>query len=486
MNDQLDANSKLTIKINRLEIYFLYAIDLGYLLIKGKKGRESLQLLRATGAIRSRLVEIFNGTKAEAGPFQNPKIEDIIQDRADQIKTHRGKNIWSDLFFENQIPIRFERIEKFSDCWVKDINEQIDLPSWIRFEKCEFRIFKEGVLVVSYKFSRNETNLDNLTLPVEKVIGDLKVLETITFDSFRIRIIKSIVRTWTSESHLFQQILKLSLRDPKTLDNTLLRSTVKHSCILLENLNGLHNKTSETFDSESLDEATQRLLLGILNRTNWYTKYSKRYITETFMKNVGYRKDEIYLTDKNSTLILLEEYWKSGNPIRWYMEDLILAIQLQIAKQAYLEFFLRYMQSNSYSQKILGDLSSDDAGKSSDDVVKSSDDAVKLVLQARNILILLQESTDINSLIIHGFTRKFLEKLVIELKMENYLTLIKSRIANIDDAVQLKSARDIGKQSIILDKWNVQITRYGLVIAIVALFIEIMTLIPSWLQWFMK
>jgi len=436
--------------VQRFKVYFLYAIDLGYLLTP--ESRERLQELRAKGEIQESLIKVFvaNAKDASAWVFKDPKIEQQkIKSRAEQAEKKKGKNIWSDLFFEKQVPIWFMPKTTF-----RHLVPSSNSDEWgnkLEFERCEFRIFKEGILVFSYKF-RNEQKHHRLA--IDDMIDILAGLEERTTQSFVYGVIE-MAEEWSQEVHPFQQLsLEFHKRDER-LRSTIRTSSVQHSCIFLEGL----EKTEEG----EFDINTQRFLLGMLNRTSWYKRYSERYIAETFEKDVGYRKDEIYLTDKDSTLILLKDYWDKRKPLRFYMDDLMLAIQLQVAKQAYLNFFLRYMQSSKYSQKMLID--------------PSGDEAAELVLRARNILTLLQESTDIDSLVVHGFTRKFLERLVIELKIDKYLALIESRIANISDAIQLKSARDINEQNIKLDQLNIRLAKYSVVFAGLALFLTALQVI---------
>ena len=426
---------KITL-VKRFKIYFLYAIDLGYLL--QKKSREKLQELRAIGGVQGKIEEIFAKKRAQAWIFTDPNTEERrIQQRARQAEKKGGKNIWSDLFFIKQVPIRFKFITEFTQLLSSSHSD-----GWqdrIKFKRCVFRIFKEGILVFSFEFEQGDKQLN---LDIDSMIEILAKLEDVTFESFTY-IVGEIVNDWSNGMHPFQN-LGLSLRASVNLSETISKSSIKHSCIFLEGLSSISE------EQEDFSESIKRSLLGILNKTSWYKKYSNKYLDEAFEKNVGYRKDEIYLTDKNATLVLLKDYWEDENPLRFYMDDLILAIQMQVAKQAYLNFFLQYIQSNSYSQRALED--------------PASEDAVKLVLQSRNILTLLQESTDIDSLIVHGFTRKFLERLVDELKIGKYLTLIRSRIDNISDAIQLKSAYETSKQSITLDKMGIKLAVVGFIL----------------------
>ncbi len=435
------------IAVKRYRFFFIYTIDLGYFLNSNEDIRR-LQDLRARDVLYEKLRAIFGNTHARAFVFKDPNLEtERIKARLRAALAKGGKNIWSDLFFKRQVPILFRTEQNMmlspsnqtgigrhiSDGDISQIKD-----TGITFDRCEFRIFREGTLSFVYEFSqKNPASRQS----IDELITILSKLESDTFKGYLYNI-REILQEWQSPSHKFQE-LNLTLRPLDDETNTVIKtSSVKHSCVFLEEV--VNIETGEAISAENLQN--RYFLLGILNKANWYNKYGDKYIDDVFGKNVGYRKDEIYLTDKDSTLVLLSDYWDPDKSLQYYVYDLVLAIQIQLAKLAFLDFFLRHIQTDPYSKKAL--------------INPSSKEAIKLVLGARNIITILQEATDIDSLIVHGFTRRFIKQLVKERNVLGYLELIERRVANISSAIELKSSIDIGKLGI----------RWGIVAVFVAIF----------------
>ena len=111
----------------------------------------------------------------------------------------------------------------------------------------------------------------------------------------------------------------------------------------------------------------------------------------------------------------------------------------------------------------------------------SGDKAIKLVTQTRSIITLAYESIDVNSYIVHGFTRIFSKKLMDEREVSLFLESIERRVSNIHSQIDLKSAIDIGKQTILLDssgvKWAIRAFYISLALSLVALFLSVIGLI---------
>jgi hypothetical protein len=450
-----------TTTVSRFRLFFLYAIDLGYLL-RDITDKKQLQILRAEDSFYKRFCELFNNSHISAASFSNPALEgELLRSRTHTAQQNGGKNIWSELFYHKHIPIKFmaEEHVPLSPSTTVMPRENLNLVGLmakdnptIKFDGCTLRIFREGTLSISFEFSQSEVNTK---INVNELINILLYIEKITSEGFVYRI-KEILNDWGNPGHSFKN-LKIKLRqcDGET-DGLIRTSSVKHSCIFIEGVR--NNETSNFVSIKDLQSKYQ--LLGILNTSVWYTNYGERYIEKVFEKNVGYREDEIYVTDKDSSLILLADYWDPNKSLQYYVYDLVLATEIQIAKLSYLNFILNYMQEDPDSREALTNI--------------TGEKAINIVLQTRKILTLTQESLDINTLILHGFTRSFISRLNEEIDIGNRLESINRRIENISSAIQLKSSIDIGEQGISLNKNSLN---WAIIVAIVTTFFSIVNLV---------
>jgi len=448
------CDSEKDIAVGRFKLFFVYAIDLGHLL-KGIADIERLQDLRALGELQDELQKVFIGKGVTAGHFRDPILEErFIKDRAKSSIRIGGKNIWSELFFEKQAPILFVTESEHYLCEnyrVKD-GDHVEIRDdklqniKVIFKGCKLRMFPDGILSISYEF---DSDFDSKELSVDELIPYLLKLEGMTLDGY-VQNLQLIVDNWSDKEHPINK-LQLNIRESKEIDDSFVKSsTVKHEFIFVEKLVDKSDDDRTPLCVEKITE--QYLLLGLLNKAMWYKLYSEKYIKGVFSKNVGYRKDEIYLTDKNSTLVLLSDYWSDNNPLRYYIDDIVLAAQMQVTKIAYLAFFHKYLRLASSSKDVLKD--------------HSTKQAVKLVIRSRSIITLVREIMEIDTLITHGFTRRFVHQLIDERHISQQLEIIDKRIENINNSVNLQTTVAIARANTKLNWVIAFLTFFGVVIAL--------------------
>lgn len=417
--------------VQRFRLFFTYAIDLGHLL-EDQKEVHALQSLRAKDGLNAKLVDLFDNTHATASAFNNPHLEaDALRSRAYAALKHNGKAIWSDLFLRQHAPILFSGSPLCDSPIPIAVAEEVSIagvPQGIRFKECEFRIFRNGTLCFTYAFMRDSTSLE---MGVDQLIDAIEYLAEQTYAGY-IHTVKEIVTSWSKSkvALVAGQPLRFTPVD-QNADAKVRAGTVKHSCLFLEGFKENGARLAIT------DSTTKRVLLGVLNRAAWYEKYGDDYLDQAFGKNVGYRNDEVYLTDKDASLVLLADFWTTPS-LNYYSYDLVLSIGLQISRFAHLTFMLQYMQDNPDSRKALQDL--------------GSDRAVDLVLEARGVMTLVHEAGEVDSLVLHGFTRRFMKQLGEERNIAGIVKSIERRIENINNAIDLKSAVDLGKHSAFTDR----------------------------------
>jgi len=442
------------IAVGRFKLFFVYAIDLGHLL-KGIADIERLQELRAFGELQNELQEVFTKKGVTAGKFRDPKAEaSYIRDRAESSIRIGGKNIWSELFFEKQAPILFVTGAElylcenypFKEGQHVEIRDDKSQNIKVTFRGCKLRMFPDGILSIAYEF---DSDHDSKVLSVDELIPYLVKLEGMTLDGY-FQNMRLIVDDWADEKHPINKF-QLRIKASEDIDELSIKSsTVRHEFIFVERLVDKKGDNKKPVRVEDITK--QYLLLGLLNKAKWYKLYSEKYIEGVFLKNVGYRKDEIYLTDKNSTLVLLSDYWSDNNPLRYYIDDIVLAAQMQVTKIAYLAFFHEYLRLASASKPVLKD--------------HSAQQAIDLVIRSRNVITLVREVMEIDTLITHGFTRRFVHQLIDEKNISQQLEIIDKRIENINNSVNLQTTIAIAKTNKKLNWVLVVLGVIGVVVAI--------------------
>ena len=269
--------------------------------------------------------------------FKSPISEkDEIETRSRLALSNHGKNIWSPLFYNKQVPIIFSSQNNialstrdstkpsgelnFSDHFRKNDYHFI-------FNDCNLRIFREGILSFRFEFSQNDCQFQ---LHIEDFIHILQILEEECLNGYLNRI-KNIINNWSNQNHPFNQLMLplVNSDNLSLLHDVIDAATIKHSCIFLEKLS--KNNTSNQ-NPKFACFFENGIIPGILNKSSWFEKYGRRYIRKIKHKNIGYRKDEVYITDKDSSLVILSDYWDDEKPLKEYIKDLMLATEMQLSK----------------------------------------------------------------------------------------------------------------------------------------------------------
>lgn len=462
----MDESQCESYRVGQFRSFFMCAIDLGYLVAEDSDQKQ-LQKLRSLRSVS----QIFLDGNARNDLFINPVFETgELKRRADEAAGKKGKRVWSKLFLDDHAPIIFEeRVgEKFSDSGVeKNAVYKVDAsgtPVQFKYCGCNLRVTRSGTLLMTFEF----LNQLKEGIPVGTATYALKALEDEVFLGFKWKIDR-VLKDWSQPKSCLSKLEVTALSDFDSLGETLRTASMQHLAIFIE---GFIDKDGELLPTETDDAIRNQVgkeLLGILNKADWYEKYSKAFVEDTFRKNVGYRRDEIYITDKNVTLVYLKDYWVPGNALELYMPGLVLVIAMQIACHAFLHFFQTHIQ-----KKTISPLRSRSSTWNEEEL-----DSVDLILKSRNILQLAEEALDVSSMISHGFARRVARQLMDERHVHQYLERIRSRTTNLSDAIALKTSVSMAKRGIDVSRIQVNIALGALVftglLAIVSLILRILS-----------
>jgi hypothetical protein len=367
-----------------------------------------------------------------------------------------AKRVWTSVFLDDHTPTNLpcgdhlvtddQRIARHNS--LRPVRQ--DLTSWT-FEDSRSQLSRDGVII-------NTTGFElSMSAPIEEVVQQLSHLRRAAYENFKMQT-RDLLARGKQFTKAFGD-LKVNLR------GDIKREDVRAHQVLFvrEVLDGELSRVEPRKLSRSKEMA------GLLNRASWYEKYHASYLSQLATKEIGYRSDEIYLTDRDATLIVLDGFWRDGDPLRHYMGDLLLGIEFHLGKQAFLHGQLEY-------SKGLYSVGADWANGGS----------VSSVLRSRAILSSIYESLNFSVLISHGFTRRFINGVRSESELDNALADVERRISNLSLAVELRAAVDASHQELSLQSASTSLQRasnrlawMGFAVALIAVGVSVLTVIAS-------
>ncbi|MGC5318155.1 hypothetical protein ACPXB5_05365 [Micromonospora arida] len=442
------------LRLGRAEVYHILAIDLAELVADPTNDRRLLQRLRATDELFDRLKE------ALIGQFPQCMAEsENIRRRMTESLELRGKAVWTDQFLERFAPIRLPAPQ--SMVW----NEVATSPNgrlstdpmsplhFVRFIAASMKMFRDGTITyvvratLETRRSSSAGGLDDGNGPatITQAIERLDALDRLLVDNFR----ESLSEFFRSNEvrQAFQKAVSingagLELKNISRLSRDDFKRKVKeHRVVFVEKfLRSPHDKSTSSPPAREVNTQEVPLqtvllsssLAGLLNTASWYEHYNDRYVESLRLKEIGYRQDEIYLTDRKATVISAPGFWagdlmdqKPPDPLSRYKYDVVLAVEYNIACLAYFSSTLAYFQEHPDVHGLENQLPGD---------------ALPHVIDGRSILSRIEESLDLSLLVDHGFTRVFIKRLREELGLDTAIGFIRRRVEDTSTSVSLKSS----------------------------------------------
>ena len=272
-------------------------------------------------------------------------------------------------------------------------------------------MFRDGTVCYTVQTSfedRLSTSYGSTAMPpatINQAIDRLNVLNNILAENFRTAL-ANLIRSNQFREAVSQGCDGLHLMDEANLHAPDLRRRSKvHTAIFVERffdgqrVEGLTSITDESADRAEVDlrnVVASSSLAGLLNTASWYRYYDRRYVQSLRRKEIGYRDDEIYLSDGSATVICAKGFWDEGagatrapDPLTKFKLDIVLAIQYNVASLAYCGSTLSYYQSHP----DVSDLENSNPAE-----------ALPHVIAGRAILSHLDQTLDLALLVDHGFT----------------------------------------------------------------------------------
>jgi hypothetical protein len=439
----LNCQSDPTV-VARIRVFYTFGLDLVDYLEVTSESVDALQEMRAAGGLL-KLYEASLAAEQNYGPQA-----DRIADEAKEAVSKEGKAVWSDTFLKSRsawltpypevFNIGAEQLRVAGSVGLLDGS----LSSWV-FDTIRAYLTPDGVVVMTVSF-RRESEQD-----LNDAIRDLRALRQHArkvFDSHAQFIVK--------EGSPVRLMLAGCGFVPGARPNP--EKVRSHRTMFVHSMNC---QSRRMCDAHRLRNTAA--VAGLMNLAKWYPTYHSEYLHRLALKEFGYRSNELYLVDRDTTLCMQEGFWDANNPLHLYMGNVLQAVEYHVGLQALMRGQLQYARR----------LYSTSATES------SSAEAVDGVRRSRAILSGAYESLNYSVLVLHGFTRRLLRALDEESEISAILNDVERRVENVSDSVSLQASVSTSNVTARLQEFGNGINRRVLWVTLAAMLTSALALVVT-------
>jgi len=444
------------LRLSRVEVFHTLAVDLAELVKDPIRDWRILHRARAADTffqpLRAALTDQLAGAYDES--------ERHIRTRMREAVRLHGKAVWTEQFLARFAPIG---LPVPPSLWhnhhlIGPDRRLSDNPAsplhYVRLKDIDLKMFPDGTITYTVRTTFDDRpDGARRAEPVEPASVKAAIVRLDKVDRLLTENFRTALVTLLRQSR-FRQVVAdhiryngapgraLSLLETVDLDSIHLRRIAReHRAVFVERfydgaaIRRAIDRGETSFDAARLELRTvlsSAALAGLLNMAGWYERYNARYVAQLAEREVGYRDDEIYLTESKATIVSAAGFWRDegadgtpADPLTRYKWDIVLAVEYHVARLAYLASTLSYYQNHPDVQ-----------GLEEKDALRALDH----VIDGRSILSHIEESLDLSLSVDHGFTRLFIARLREELGIEEVLGSIRARVADASTSVGLRSA----------------------------------------------
>jgi hypothetical protein len=423
-------------RVCRLDVYYVFALEISNLASPGdwQKMWDKLIHMRADVASAKVAFGKFEQLNAVSGIYA-----DDIKSWMRDAERHSGKAIWTNSFLNDEAPFELrismplmvdgrpvQGLQRVREQREHDLNRA-------KFINHSMKLYREGVLTYTAAFHLVPAEKSNGSPPepltVESSIVVLNKLEGIARGSF-----EATVKTWLNDHELqskFRTIfdVKLDLKCDMNSDDFKKRSKA-HRLLVLDSFIRPDTE-AKGGEFEGWTEVDPQIAIqnhgvaGLLNSADWFRQYRDQYLKVLAEKNIGYRSDEIYVTDRKASLASNKGFWEEDNPLQQYRLDILLSVEYWLARLAQTHAMLSFLQEHKSIREIS---------------TKIPAQALDTVVIVKRAVARLHETLDPARLIDHGFTTAFMNRLRQEMGLDTLLSFISERVDDAATGLSLRSA----------------------------------------------
>ena len=306
-----------------IRAFYSFAIDLSDFEGVGPDSLTALQEARANGGLHDLFGEKFRGLEGFSWTAEK------IRRDGDRAVERKGKRVWSETF-RNRARWSIPALRSFDwDRVAINCGNRLainNLGAW-QFDEVNQFITCDGVLVVTASF-RTETATE-----IDLLIKALNTLKSGANQIFR----QSVEAVLADGSHLATALTTIGFEAGSVPKPEKVR---EHRTTIVESLTGVDGTV---FLPHNMRDS--HAVAGLLNLADWYRGYHKHYLRELGDKEFGYKRSELYLTDRDATLAVQEGFWDFEDPLHFYLGDVLLAVEYHLGVQALLRGQLQYARA---------------------------------------------------------------------------------------------------------------------------------------------
>ena len=421
-----------------VDVYFTFAIDASALFDEKSREENWRNLLgRRVGGSGAVSREIL-ATLAGRGATKEDDATEIAR-RMETARQNDGKGIWTDHFLHTETALRLKTDSSISISG-RDIPQNSRVSDdtahplhYARFKSHRLKVWREGTFSYTVQYQLvHEVHEPGSHAPaepplsVERAVALLKALEASSWEVFAAQL--SAWFTQKKSQDVCKGLLNIgTLRLDFGVDELRRRGRV-HKILFVDGFlrAGTGDPRFPGWGAVDNQEAKENVALGgLLNTADWYRHYREDYIRGLAAKDIGYRDDEVYITDRKATLVSNPAFWDEANTLWQYRMDLVLSMEYWVVRIAQAHALLTYLQSHS---DILGLAE------------KEPNEGLEIATQAMRAFARYQESLDASRIVDHGFTSKFMRRLRDEMDIDELSRFIRERLADAATSIALRSA----------------------------------------------
>jgi len=447
------------------KIIFFYNVNLGIWFDEPSRLAWH-ELLSQDQPLMNFFLRIFReGSGLRFGTFYNCRLETDAAKAADEKAQSQsgGKGILTYTFYSKHTPVVFDETPGAplaSESYPHRLGDSFQLESIeLHYDECQLRLTREGTLTMRFKFST--ANLANARVDTMHFIKQVKYLRVATQFAFEEKAMVFVEECRKAKQREWQhQGITIKASDHEVRD--ILRTSFNlHKVFVFKGL--LKPDSGNHMDSEEAVSVLGNSLdfMGILNQADWYGQYRSEHLENVLKKDIGYRRDEIYVTDSTSSLIVNHSYWEQDSALPYYISNVLLLMELIVSKLSFLDYLIGA------------------ASLSPSHAIRSDKDEADQIANLKELEARTREGLDLNQLVQHGFTKKFLSQLCRERDLHNLFSNLSDKIRAVYDAALLRWQAGTASREHNLSKQMVKYARLQVGWVIGSVSVAVITIIAA-------
>lgn len=389
-----------------------------------------------------------------AGLTRGRRETAAILDRARRAVYAHGKSIWSRSLLTHEAPYLFVDSDSEAE---EQAMKVFGTTVHFKCEPTKIRIFPRGILTIEQEWTLTK---NEAPITVVQFIAACKEARLQASDEAWSRI-RSLL-TGLSGQRAFAALPTHWLDTSETAEAFVRQHVIKHAILFLQSPPGIQPGSPHNGRLDKLSTDERKPIVGLLNLTEWYSIYADHYIETVFKNVVQNRRDEIYLTDNDASVVICAKYWDDGDPLRYYLHDIVLASQFELSRLSHLRYLAYYMRVAPEAQGALALDQSD--GRS----------ALSFALEVQQVVQRSSYDHPAEVLIQHGFTRRFLAQIGSQRFTKASSDELDSYIVRIARAVELKSGLDLSEKNFGVARSTLVVTWIAVAVAVAGVMIALM------------